>query len=125
MKELLKAFRRFSARVRGRPIPCETVVCEDVPERFARETIYLVGEPPDFWAAAMACPCGCGDAIHLSLLRRSRPRWRAREHRDGSVSLHPSVWRREGCESHFFIHHGVVRWCRPNTRGRWFHRWAP
>lgn len=114
-----KVWRRLRCYLSGEPQPWDTVTVLDPPETCESGTIYLVGERPNVWAAIMPCPCGCGEQIQLSLLKKSRPRWRVKEHVDGSVSFHPSIWRREGCGSHFFVHHGVVKWCRPGSAGRW------
>lgn len=64
------------------------------------------GEP---WAAALLCPCGCGDTIELMLLQGAEPRWNLSVHR-GLPTLHPSVWRNIGCRSHFWVRRGKVHW---------------
>ena len=89
------------------------VLVEDVPDVIAPRTLYVVGENGHRWYAVFACPCGCGAPIHASLLARSSPHWTLSEHWDGTVSLHPSVWRTKGCRSHFWLKRGRVRWCRP------------
>lgn len=83
---------------------------EEFPDTLEPLKVYLAGEGENLWAAAMICPCGCGDVIELNLLPQARPRWCAQEHADGTVSLVPSVWRRKGCQSHFVVKHGVIRW---------------
>ncbi|WP_236819161.1 DUF6527 family protein [Alicyclobacillus ferrooxydans] len=60
----------------------------------------------------MLCPCGCGEVLHMSLHPDGRPRWELTRHPDGTVSLSPSVWRKVGCRSHFFLERGRVRWCK-------------
>ncbi len=74
-------------------------------------TVYVLGEKQYLWSVALLCPCGCGEALHMSLHDDSRPRWRIRDHRDGTVTLFPSVWRTVGCRSHFFLRRGRVEWC--------------
>ncbi|MGD9420073.1 MAG: DUF6527 family protein [Verrucomicrobiota bacterium JB025] len=60
----------------------------------------------------MLCPCGCGCLIHLNLLfDLSRPRWDVRQEADGSATITPSIWRNNGCRSHFVLRHGRIRWC--------------
>jgi len=85
---------------------------EELPDLLQAHTLYLAGENGYFWAAAMLCPCGCGDAIELNLLKKARPCWTVHEHSDRSASLTPSVWRRQGCRSHFFLRHGRIDWCQ-------------
>jgi len=85
---------------------------DDFPDVLQPATLYVAGEEPYMWAAALLCPCGCGDVIELNLLEQASPRWTVRAHRDGAVTLTPSVWRTEGCRSHFIIRNGRIGWCR-------------
>ena len=82
------------------------------PGMLEERTLYVVGDDECDWAVLMHCPCGCRSTIHLSLARDSRPSWRVRRCRDGTVSLLPSVWRTVGCRSHFILHRGKILWCR-------------
>ncbi|WP_246622445.1 DUF6527 family protein [Rhizobium laguerreae] len=59
----------------------------------------------------MRCPCGCGDMIELMILRGARPRWDISIDKAGHPSLHPSVWRKSGCRSHFWVREGRILWC--------------
>ena len=91
--------------------PWETVFVEELPDRLTPATVYVLGEKQYLWSVALLCPCSCGEALHMSLHDDSRPRWRIRDHRDGTVTLFPSVWRKVGCRSHFFLRRGRVEWC--------------
>ena len=84
---------------------------DDFPDSLDPTKIYLVGENGYVWAAAMLCPCGCGDIIKLNLLKKARPCWSVKEHRDGCITISPSIWRKTGCKSHFIIFHGTIHWC--------------
>lgn len=84
---------------------------DDFPDNFAPKTLYVSGYGPHRWSAGMVCPCGCSEVIRLNLLRQSRPSWRLIEHRDRTVSLSPSVWRKKGCRSHFFFTRSRIEWC--------------
>lgn len=95
---------RKSRRFRGERV-------EEFPDALQRAKIYLAGEGDNLWAAALICPCGCGDVIELNLLKQARPCWSVQEHQDGSVSIDPSVWRSKGCKSHFYVRHGRIDWC--------------
>ncbi len=88
---------------------------EDPPEQVATGFVYLVGDGVP-WSAMLICPCGCNQTIALSLIPNDRPRWRAREHEDGSVSISPSIWRTKGCKSHFFIKRGKIVWAIDRPR---------
>jgi hypothetical protein len=94
-----------------KPEPVRFIRVDEMPDRLKSWTVYLCGEGEHLWAAALICPCGCGEVIQLNLLQQARPCWNAVEHPDGTVSLAPSVWRQKGCGSHFFIRHGRVDWC--------------
>lgn len=61
------------------------------------------------WAAVMLCPCGCGDSIELMLLKAMDPHWELDIDR-GLPTLRPSVWRRVGCRSHFWVKRGRIVW---------------
>jgi hypothetical protein len=98
----------FGRRVR----PLRTIHVEELPEMLDREAVYVLGEGKHRWFVAMACPCGCGSTLQVSLLPDATPRWRLVEHRDdGTITLEPSVWRDVGCRSHFFLRRGLVQWC--------------
>jgi hypothetical protein len=90
---------------------------EDFPDTLQAATLYVIGEEEYPWAAAMLCPCGCRDVIQLNLLTQARPCWTVRHHRNGSVSILPSVWRRNGCRSHFFVRNSGIEWYRPEIDG--------
>ena len=83
---------------------------EEFPDRLEPATLYVAGEEPYAWAAAMLCPCGCGDIIELNLLEQTRPSWSVQQNSDGSVTVRPSVWRTKGCRSHFFVRNDRVHW---------------
>jgi hypothetical protein len=80
------------------------------PDNADAHVVYLIGDTPAPWCASLRCPCGCGETISLSLIPEDRPKWRARTHFDGTISLHPSIWRTKGCRSHFFIVRSRIIW---------------
>lgn len=96
---------------RRRPVPIKSVRVEELPSRLNDKILYAVGEAEYRWFAAMVCPCGCGETLHMSLLADERPRWKLVEHPDGTASLTPSVFRVRGCRSHFWLRRGMVEWC--------------
>ena len=64
------------------------------------------------WSVGMRCPCGCGEIIELMLVPEAKPRWTLTHDALGRGSLSPSVWRKTGCRSHFWLREGRVHWCR-------------
>lgn len=94
-----------------RQTPLRTVKAEDLPEHINPREIYLIGEGDYLWFVAMLCPCGCGDSVQLNLVSKVRPMWKVIQHDDGTITIEPSVWRKKGCQSHFFVRHGLIVWC--------------
>lgn len=115
MKWLRSLWNRFWRWVKRAPTPLQTVRVEELPEDLDARNIYLVGEGAHLWFAAMLCPCGCGATLHLSFLPDGHPMWELTWYDDGTISLHPSVWRTKGCRSHFFLRKGLVVWCESAT----------
>src|SRR5579883_1213407 len=97
--------------------PLEVKAVESAPKRLRSDTVYLITDDGDPWSVAMKCPCGCGEVLFLSLLEGS-PRWRIEQHRNGTVSVWPSIWRTSHCRSHFFLKKGLIAWCEPPRRER-------
>ena len=96
----------------GAPEAFCAVQVEELPDTLDARTVYLVGEGVHLWSVAFLCPCGCGETLHMNLLPDARPRWTVTRYEDGTVTLHPSVWRKVGCRSHFFLRGGQIVWCR-------------
>lgn len=91
--------------------PVRTIAVDELPDELQPNRLYLLGTPP--WSAAIVCPCGCQELIHLSLLPDDSPAWRLRLDGNALPSLAPSVWRTKGCQAHFFLRHGEIFWFRP------------
>lgn len=81
-----------------------------MPARLRGRTLYILTEDGRPWVASMECPCGCREILEMNLLQDERPRWRYTVDPMGWPSLHPSVWRKIGCESHFFLRNGRIVW---------------
>ena len=103
--------RWLRARWLQKPILFRHQLVEEFPDTLQAQRVYLAGGGQNLWAAAMICPCGCRDVIQLNLLQQARPCWSVEVHKDGTVSLRPSVWRSKWCRSHFIVSHGRVQWC--------------
>lgn len=110
LRSLASQARYWLDRLRGRG-KISTVYVDDLPDVLESHTLYIVGESGFHWFAALLCPCGCQETLYLSLHKEGRPRWVVSQHWDGSVSLRPSVRRMVGCQSHFFLTEGRIRWC--------------
>lgn len=106
----LERFQQWFRLVTDTRPPLTVQRVEDPPDTVLSNYVYLIGEYRQPWSAMFLCPCGCKDVVALSLIRNDRPRWRAREHSNGTVTISPSVWRTKGCRSHFFVQRGKVIW---------------
>lgn len=111
-----KKLRQKLPRKRQKPYRFTRV--EEMPETLKPLTVYLCGEGEYLWAAAMICPCGCKEVINLNLLQKVRPQWRVKEHKDGTITLTPSVWRQNGCRSHFIVRQGRIEWFKADSYWR-------
>jgi hypothetical protein len=88
---------------------------EELPASLKSRTLYVLGSPKP-WSVALLCPCGCQKTIQLSLLENDSPSWQLRLGPKGQPTLEPSIWRTNGCRSHFFMRNGKIVWCRPQNR---------
>ena len=109
MTRLARLWWSLVERSRLRP-GFATELLHDLPDVLVPRRIYLVGDESQPWAAALLCPCGCGATIQLSLVSEDSPSWRAKRHFSGSMTLHPSIWRKRDCRSHFFLRRGRIVW---------------
>jgi uncharacterized protein DUF6527 len=116
MTRWLKALFAWLAGWRRRapaapPAPFTASFDEDLPNVYLQDTLHVAGEEGSYWCAAMRCPCGCGANIHMSLLAEDEPSWRLRVDAVGRPTVSPSIWRKSGCRSHFFLRSGRIEWC--------------
>ncbi len=116
---ILRFWRYILERLQAPYRTC--TVQERLPSKIEKRMLYVVEEDGYEEQAAMLCPCGCGNILHMNLLPDERPYWTVTRHIGGIASLYPSVWRQVGCRSHFWFRRGRVSWCRPSLelgRGR-------
>lgn len=83
-----------------------------LPRVLKRHYLYVLTESGAPWQAALVCPCGCKEVLELNLLPDERPRWRYGVDSKGFASVEPSINRRIGCRSHFFLRSGRIVWAK-------------
>jgi hypothetical protein len=91
------------------------------------EVARLLSNPGDYAVVergvprslVMVCPDGCGETLTINLDPRSGKAWRL-DKRHGELTLYPSIWRKQGCKSHFIIWRDSVKWC-----DRFDDQWVP
>lgn len=101
--------RRGLARWRGELLPvCK--VGDLLPDALPRGKMVRMVDKGRDWSVGFTCPCGCAEPIELLLQASFDPHWLLREDAIGRPTLTPSVWRNEGCRSHFFVRRGRIIW---------------
>jgi hypothetical protein len=83
---------------------------DDIPVEIKNGIVYVIGGKAP-WLLLLRCPCGCGETIHLNLLKEANPCWGYRIEKN-TISVKPSVWRTTGCKSHFIIRGSQVQWVK-------------
>lgn len=70
----------------------------------------------------LMCPCGCGEIYATNLDGHAGKAWRLYR-KGGSITIYPSIWRDNGCESHFIISKSKIflfeRWGSDDDSGLW------
>lgn len=85
---------------------------DSLPAHLPRRNLILARDDGEDWCVGMKCPCGCGRTIELLVIPEASPRWNITINGTGRPTLHPSVWLKDGCQSHFWLRNGKVQWCR-------------
>jgi len=83
---------------------------DEMPEHLPARRLVLLHDGSENWSIGMRCPCGCKETIELMLLKAAKPRWDLTFNAKGQPSLSPSILRRSGCRSHFWVRGGKVEW---------------
>jgi hypothetical protein len=110
MKFRLLCFKLLDYLWRTRKV---TIVEADTPpEKIPKRNLVLAREGGEDWAVAFRCPCGCGKRLELLLVEEAKPRWSLTIDSRGRPTLHPSVWLKSGCHSHFWVRNGEIFWCK-------------
>lgn len=84
---------------------------DSLPPKLPWRDIVLARDAGEDWSAGMRCPCGCGQTIELMLIPEVKPHWNLSVDVKERPTLKPSVWRKTGCHSHFWLKQGRVHWC--------------
>lgn len=100
LKEFLLPARRINV-----------VESDTPPDRLPWRNLVLAREDNEDWAVAFRCPCGCGKRLELLLIEEAKPSWSLTFTQGNVPTLHPSVWLKTGCCSHFWLRKGKVLWC--------------
>lgn len=98
----LQKFRKYS-----------TQWVEDLPDFPVKNTVYIIGGRKHPFYAAVVCPRKkCKKVIHLAISPEVSKRWTMTEHKDGAISLSPSISViNSPCRCHYFLRKGRIVWC--------------
>jgi uncharacterized protein DUF6527 len=84
---------------------------DTLPAKLPWRNLVLAREDGEDWSVGLRCPCGCGQRLEMMVLEGVNPRWDVTLDARGRPTLHPSVWLRQGCRSHFWVRKGKIVWC--------------
>lgn len=110
---MLQSMKRGLYRCMDRVLPPRELLVvegEVLPNKLPYRAVVLVRDGAEDWCVGFRCPCGCGRAIELLLPKGVRPRWSYTVDGQGRPTLHPSIWLKSGCKSHFWIRGGKIIW---------------
>ena len=105
VKNLLWSYKKFQYKV-------EIIPDNPNPDTLNDNIVYVVGCKKYIKWAYLKCPCGCNDTIMLSLDRKKYPSWSVKQGMLGQATISPSIYKQDGCRSHFFIKKGQLIWAR-------------
>lgn len=92
------------------PRRVRVIESDSLPASIGGRNLILAREDGEDWCVGFRCPCGCSAVIELLLVAEAKPRWDVDLDARDIPTLHPSVWRKGGCGSHFILMVGRVRW---------------
>jgi hypothetical protein len=107
MKKLLKWLLSFYRKEK----PYRYVIVEDLPNKIEPGTLYIFANNGYYWQIAMFCPCGCKTVLYMNLVDDITPFWKYHIDHNNLISISPSLHRKTGCKSHFFLRKGKIVWC--------------
>ena len=107
MKKLLK----WLLRPRGKKKIYRYEIVEELPGKIKQGIVYIFNNNEYHWQIAMLCPCRCKTVLYLNLVDDIHPYWKYRVDRHDRISISPSLYRKTGCRSHFFLRNGKIEWC--------------
>lgn len=105
-----KSIKSVTVEINSYDEKFQTEFVVDVPDNLLERKIFIVkdGNFPEL--LVLKCPCGCDAIIQLNLLNDASPLWQYNFNNKGHIDVYPSVWRKTGCKSHFFIRDSNIDW---------------
>jgi hypothetical protein len=111
MKRLFKWICRLVGKLFSKEKLYGYQIVEDMPEKLNDDIIYIFDHMGFHWQLVMICPCGCKTPLHLNLNKDDKPCWTYSVDASKKISISPSLHRKSGCNSHFFVRKSKIDWC--------------
>jgi hypothetical protein len=109
----MKAYKYIINKfIKRSPSEYRFIYVEELPNKVNDKMIYIIGNIDQPWLIALNCPCGCQSLIQLNLLKEGDPRWKFRITKKGKINISPSIWKINGCKSHFLIYRSKIEFLR-------------
>ncbi len=92
-----------------------TVWTENFPEKLKKRIVYIIGNKKHPFQVVFLCPKNCNKKIFLNISKQHNKfeRWKLIEHKDGTVSLVPSIYMKTlDCDCHYWFKRGRINWIR-------------
>lgn len=86
------------------------IFVEELPKRVRHRRVYILLNQGYAWQLNLLCPCGCKVLLFVNLIPEVKPSWQYSIDSKGRLTLYPSIYRRQGCESHFFLTDSKIKW---------------
>lgn len=110
IKHIINLFNRFLAWIFNGEQFYKSEYVSDIPKKPEQYKVYILGGKKSPFLSVIRCPCGCGELLHMNLLNSRDPCWELFTDVNGYVTFKPSLWKKTGCKSHFYLTNGKVRW---------------
>ena len=94
-------------------IKYKTVWIEDLPRNLKKRNVYILGGRKYPFQAVFLCPKNCKKKIFLNVSKQHKKweRWKITEHKDGTISLSPSIHMKTlDCNCHYWFKRGQINW---------------
>lgn len=93
----------------------KTIWIENLPKKLKKRAVYIVGGRKYPFQAVFICPKSCGKTITLNISPQHKrwEKWQFTEHKNGSISLYPSIWMKTfNCGCHYWLKKGRIIWTK-------------
>src|SRR5687767_3791207 len=93
-KKIIKAIKSWWRRRRRVHYFNSVVICDPVSDPTSAlqgHNLVLIGTVEKVKWLQFKCPCRCGEIISLNLMGSYHPQWMVETHKDGSITVSPSV----------------------------------